>query len=111
MIDLSQPVDSCQLLHESISLIRLERSNEAEASLRHLLALEPHQLDGTVYLARLLMDRGRHDEAAALLAPAIEMARDRFAAFVPLVAELASRGVEEAGPLLHRIAEKLPNDI
>src|SRR5260221_641798 len=110
MIKLSQLFDSGKLLHKSISLIRSGRSDEAEASLRHLLALDPPQRDGTVYLPRLLRDRGRHDEAAALLAPAIEMARDRFAAFVPLVAELASRGVKESVSMLQSIVKQVPQD-
>src|SRR6202051_2642680 len=107
----AQPNDSEQWSYKSLALIRLGRWDEAEAPLRHLLTVEPTHVDGSYYLARLLIDRDRLAEAIAVLTPAIEAARDRFEAFAPLVVELCNRGVKAAEALLQRMAEHEPHDI
>lgn len=98
-------------LTEALSLIQLGQWDEAEAPLRQVLTMAPAQIDATVYLARLLIDRQQRAEAIALLGPALDAAPDRMQAFAPLVFDLWGHGAADAAPLLRRLADRDPTDL
>jgi len=113
----AQPADGdkWQWLYKAMALSRVERPAEAEASFRQLLMLEPHFLDARHHLIRLLIDRGRFDEAVAALEPAIAAAADRpgpnrAAEFAYFASELTQHGVKAAVPLLQSLAAQVPDD-
>jgi len=72
-----QPVggDKWQWFYQSVALIRVDRSDKAEASLRHALRLEPRFIEAIYRLVRLLIDQGRYAEAIAALESAAEPVR------------------------------------
>jgi Flp pilus assembly protein TadD len=99
------------LPRESLALTPPQRSDEAEAPLRHVLTLDPYHIEATYHLARLLIDQDRLTEAVALLRPIVEQGSPRVSELAYPVFQLANRGVKEAVTLLQRIVEHVPGDI
>jgi Flp pilus assembly protein TadD len=106
-----QATGADQWLYRAIALSRLQRSGEAEAALRHVLALDPYHVEATYHLARCLIDQERLSDAVALLRPIVEGGSLRVSELASLLSHLASRRVGEAVPLLQRIVERVPGDI
>ncbi len=69
------------------------------------------QIEETIALARLLIDRQERAAAIALLGPALDAASDRLQAFAPLVFDLWGHGTADAAPLLRRFADGDPTDL
>jgi tetratricopeptide (TPR) repeat protein len=98
------------------ALMRLGRIDAAESALRQLLVLHPGHEDAVHRLAQLSLDRGRPLEALSLLAAFVGglstdgPAPERIAQFNDQLYGLAHAGLEEAVPLLGRLADLVPGD-
>src|SRR5262249_12180119 len=95
---------------------RLERPAGAEASLRHVLSVEPHFVEATYHLVRLLIDQGRYSEAVAALETATAPVADgrgpnRAGGLAHFAVELAQRGVEDAVPRMQTMVAQIPDGI